>query len=537
MAIYLTDIKTSIDQPEQDIFHKAKKTLGLAEEDIDSIQIYKKSLDARKQSQILFVSSVAVHLTDPSGEENLCQKLCRRFPKLKGHLSYKQEEPFQVTHGTIPLKAPIYVVGFGPAGIFCAYLLAEQGYHPIVLERGYPVEDRVKAVEHFWQEGKLNPSCNVQFGEGGAGTFSDGKLTTRISDSRCDYVLQLLSRFGAPQEILTKAKPHIGTDKLRLVIQNLRKEIIRLGGEVRFESCLEEIRFRNGKVASIVVNGEELPAQNVVLAVGHSARDTFSMLCEKGILLEPKSFSVGVRVEHLQTQINEGLYGKMAGHPNLPKGEYQLSYRERGRGVYTFCMCPGGTVVPSASSEGTVVTNGMSEFARDGKNANSAMVVSVDPADFGTHPLDGMKFQQQLESAAFVMGGKNYQAPAMTVRDFLEKRPKLTLGRVKPTYALGVQAGDFYQLFPSFVTDLLQKGFEKFNKKLPGFAAPDTVMTGVETRTSSPVRILRNETYQAVGFAGLYPCGEGAGYAGGIVSAAVDGLRVAQQLIGTYQSR
>lgn len=526
MAILVKNIKIGIHQKENVAFEKALKAAEISQNHVKEIKIYKKSLDARKQKQMMFVFSI---LIDTDLDE---KALCKRIQN--PNIAYKEEIPLTFHRGTQKLNSPIVIAGFGPAGIFCAYTLAQMGYRPVVIERGYDVDKRVDAVNRFWKEGALNPECNVQFGEGGAGTFSDGKLTTRISDPRCDYILKLLVKFGAPNEILTQAKPHIGTDRLRHVIRNMRLEIERLGGTVLFGHRLENVFIDHHQLSSIVVNGEKIKTKNLVLAIGHSARDTFSMLLKQNVFIEPKSFSVGVRIEHLQSQINRGLYGAFSDDDKLPPGEYQLSYRENDRGVYTFCMCPGGLVVPSSSSEGTVVTNGMSEYLRNRKNANSAVVVSVAPSDFGTHPLDGVAFQKMLEQKAYQMAGSNYKAPAATVGDFLQRKKGLHLDTVYPSYALGVVPCDFYSLFPSFITDMLQKGFYKFNQKIPGFSNADAVMTGVETRTSSPVRITRNEDFQSISISGLYPCGEGAGYAGGIMSAAADGIKVAEKIISTY---
>ncbi len=526
MAIMVTNIQIDICESEETAIQKAIQLIKIPPAKINGAHLYKKSLDARKQNRILFVCSVLLQVE--GDEQHICNTLSNP------NISYRPESSFTLTTGKRKRTTPIVLVGFGPAGIFCAYLLAKYGYHPIVIERGQAVEQRIQAVKQFWTNRQLHSESNVQFGEGGAGTFSDGKLTTRISDKRCDYILKLLVEFGAPKEILTKAKPHIGTDNLRNVIRNIRNEIIRLGGTIHFEHKLENLNIQNNQLVSITVNGEEIQTQHLVLAIGHSARDTFHMLFQQQIYLEPKGFSVGVRIEHLQSEIDKGLYGKMAGHPNLPKGEYQLSYREKNRGVYTFCMCPGGVVVPSASSENTVVTNGMSEFKRDQKNANSALVVSVTPEDFGTHPLSGIDFQLQLETCAFSLGGNNYTAVASTVSDFQNHQCQFALKSVYPSYSLGVTPIHLNTLFPSMVTDMMQKGLTKFQQKIPGFAAPDAVMTGVETRTSSPVRITRNDNMQSISVQGLYPCGEGAGYAGGIMSAAVDGMKVAEQIIQEY---
>lgn len=529
MAILINNIKVDINSNENIALEKAKKILNVNKADINKINIYKKSLDARKKGQFFFVYSVLAQLN--IDEKQLCEKIKNSnvvFKEINSNLD-------KYSYGNKKLSSPIVIAGFGPAGIFCAYVLAKNGYNPIVIERGSKIEDRVLAVNNFWNNGILNDECNVQFGEGGAGTFSDGKLTTRISDNRCDYVLNILHKFGAPDEILTKSKPHIGTDKLRNVIINIRKEIENLGGTVMFNHKLEDISVQNSKVKSITVNGSQIKTDNLILAVGHSARDTFSMVLDKGALIEPKSFSVGVRIEHLQSKINESLYGSLAGHKNLPQGEYQLSYRENNRGVYTFCMCPGGTVVPSASSYDTVVTNGMSEFSRDEKNANSAVVVSVTPDDFGKNALSGVDFQLSLEKKAFQLGGKNYKAIGSTVGNFLNDKKGLDIKSVIPSYSLGVTDCDFRDVFPEFVVDMLKKGLTKFNNRLKGFADSDAVMTGVETRTSSPIRIIRKDNLQSSLIDGLYPCGEGAGYAGGIMSASVDGIKIAEEIMKIYK--
>lgn len=528
MPILVRDIKIGVDEPEETAFSIARKQLQVSEAAVRSMDIYKKSLDARKKHRMQFVVTVLVSLKEQTGEA-----LCRRLNQK--NIVWQPDTGLTLRRGSTPLKTPVYVAGFGPAGIFCAYLLAQEGYAPIVLERGLDVDSRTQAVQAFWETGKLDPECNVQFGEGGAGTFSDGKLTTRISDERCRYILKLFREFGAPEEILKKAKPHIGTDYLRKIVKQIRLEIIRLGGEVRFGSRLEQVHVSGGRLSGITVNGERMPAEHLVLAVGHSARDTFRMLAQSGVSMQAKSFSVGVRIEHLQSEIEKGLYGTMAGHPGLPPGEYQLSHRQNGKGVYTFCMCPGGLVVPSSSEGGGVVTNGMSEFARDRSNANSALVVSVDSSDFGSGVFAGMDFQRQLEQRAFELGGRNYSAPASTVRGFLSGTPDLKLGRVVPSYALGAVPAEFRKLFPSAVIQMLEQGLQRFERKISGFSAPDAVLTGAETRTSSPVRVPRDaETLCSVSARGLYPCGEGAGYAGGIMSAAVDGVRVAERIIAGY---
>lgn len=520
MAILVSEIITELNEPVQMAEERALKALGISRGQA-SCCVAKTSVDARR-GHVRFVHTVSVETAD---EDRLYQ---RRKAK---NITLRKEEPLEINYGQAPMVHRPVIVGFGPAGMFCGLLLARCGYRPLILERGASMEKRVRRVENFWKTGILDPNTNVQFGEGGAGTFSDGKLTTRIGDPKCAWVLRELVGFGAPAEILQKAKPHIGTDLLRGVVTSLRREIISLGGEVRFETPLTDLSVKNGIVLPVTADGT-IPAGVLVLAMGHSARDTFAMLERRGFSLEPKPFSVGVRVEHLQKDIDAGLYGKLAGHPALPPGEYQLSYRERDRGVYTFCMCPGGVVVPAASQEGMAVTNGMSFHARDGVNANAALAVSVSAADYGNGPLDGMRFQQRLEQMAFEAGKGGYQAPMQDAGHFLAGKAGFTPGRVTPSYCRGVTEGNFAALFPPFITEMLKKGLLRFSGRLPGFAAPDTVLTGIETRTSSPVRILRGADYMAPGFPGVYPCAEGAGYAGGIMSAAVDGLRVALAIMG-----
>ncbi len=426
----------------------------------------------------------------------------------------------------------VVIAGFGPAGMFAALTLAEYGFEPLVIERGACVDERVQIVNNFWTKAQLDPSTNVQFGEGGAGTFSDGKLTTRIKDPLCRHVLEKLVEFGAPEEILIKAKPHIGTDRLRKVVKNIREKVIELGGKVRFNSVLTDFDTENGKIKSVTINGSEvIPCDALILAIGHSARDTFEMLYNKKIFLEPKPFSVGARIEHKQSDVNRSLYGKHWNNSNLPQGEYQLSYRSGERAVYTFCMCPGGTVVPSSSETETVVTNGMSEFARDGENANSALVVSVSPEDFGGDPLDGVKFAREIERKAYMLAGKNYSAPASTVGSFLEGKGSMHGAEVMPTYAIGVTECNFDGLFPKQVTEMMRIGLNIFSRKMKCFGNRNAVLTAPETRTSSPVRITRNENMTSLSVDGMYPCGEGAGYAGGIMSAAVDGVKCALKII------
>lgn len=526
MAVIVSNIKTPVDAPVEEAYHQAAKRVGLGSSTVGRAYVVKCSVDARRQERIRLVYSIGLELP-PELEARFVTK------PVEG-VSVRRREALCFSKGGEVLRGRPVVVGFGPGGMFAALMLARNGYRPLVLERGAALEERITLVQSFWRGGALDVSTNVQFGEGGAGTFSDGKLVTRIHDPRCEAVLEEFVNHGAPEEILQKAKPHVGTDKLRQVVMSMREEILRLGGEIRFLTKMEQLLVQNGRLVGVKSSQGEVESGAVILAIGHSARDSFAMLAENEIRMEPKAFSVGVRVEHLQDRIDTGLYGGLAGHPNLPRGEYQLSLRQGNQAVYTFCMCPGGVVVPAASEQETVVTNGMSEFARDGKNANSALVVSVDQRDFGSNLLDGMAFQRRLERLAFLAGGNSGKAPAQDAGSFLAEKPGLRIGRVEPSFVRGVEAGDFSQIFSSRITGWLREGLETFHRRLPGFGDGDTLLTGVETRTSSPVRICRGEGLESETLPGLYPCGEGAGYAGGITSAAVDGIRVAQAVMARF---
>ncbi len=547
----LSDLQLPLNHTDDELHTAILSRLNVRDEELLSFNLFKRSYDARKTANIQLIYQLDVILTD-SAEQRVLeqfadQSFVRPSPDTAYHFVADVRDEFPVGKQQRPI-----VIGFGPCGILAALVLAQMGFKPIVLERGQEVRQRTKDTWGLWREGKLNTESNVQYGEGGAGTFSDGKLYSQVKDKRHlgRKVLTEFVKAGAPEEIMYVSKPHIGTFKLVTMVENIRKTIIALGGEIRFGSKVEVIHREAlggsedqgreqaqeqeqslGQITGVTLStGETLETRHIILAIGHSARDSFQMLLEQGVYIEPKPFSIGFRIEHPQSIIDKARFGDQAGHPILGAADYKLVHHcKSGRSVYSFCMCPGGTVVAATSEEGGVVTNGMSQYSRNERNANSAIVVGIEPEkDYPEHPLAGIDLQRQLEALAFQLGGENYHAPAQLVGDFLEGKPSAALGSVTPSYSPGVSLGDLSRALPEFAVEAIREAIPEFNKKIKGFSMSDAVLTGVETRTSAPICIKRGKDFQNINTRGLFPAGEGAGYAGGILSAGIDGIKVAE---------
>ena len=525
--IRISQLKLPVTHSREDLEKKIEKTLRIPMSAVRSWQIVRQSVDARKKEELLYIYAIDVN-TDR--EEQVVKRAKNRNVALSSEPVYRFPES-----GSRPLKTSPVIIGEGPAGLFCGLMLARAGYRPLILERGEAVEERQKKVAAFWAGGPLDPESNVQFGEGGAGTFSDGKLNTLVKDKtgRNRKVLEIFAEFGADPAILYQAKPHIGTDVLSGIVRSIREEIIRLGGQVRFSSKVTDLTAEDGHLTGVVLEGgERIPAEAVVLAIGHSARDTFQMLKDRGVPMEAKSFAVGLRIQHPQKMIDISQYGEK-GAALLEAASYKLTCQTKGgRGVYSFCMCPGGYVVNASSEEGRLAVNGMSDHARDGENANSALIVTVTPDDFGgSGPLAGVDFQRRLEEKAYRLGGG--KIPVQLYGDFSRNRESTAFGNVRPQMKGAYAFANLRELLPEALSEALMEAMTDFGKKISGFDRPDAIFAGIESRTSSPVRIPRDESLESA-IGGLFPCGEGAGYAGGITSAAMDGIRVAEEIAARY---
>lgn len=527
--IRVRQIKISVEKDNlSNLRKKICQKLNCHDKDLLNIKISKKSLDARYKPNLYYIYEVDIEL---SNEESILRRNKYKYDILK-----TPDETYKIPSlGHKKLDKKPIIIGSGPAGLFCAYLLSKLGFQPIIIERGEPVEARIKTVEQFWKTGKLNKNSNVQFGEGGAGTFSDGKLNTLVKDKeyRMKKVFEIFVSCGADPEILYIHNPHIGTDILRNVVKNMREYIISKGGTFLYNSCLTNLIIENNKIKAIEINNKKIIDTDIlILAIGHSARDTFEMLNKNNITLEPKPFAVGLRVEHPQDMINKNQYGENTNH-NLPPSSYKLTYKaSNNKGVYSFCMCPGGYVVNASSEPGRLAINGMSYHDRGSINANSAIVVTVGPEDYGTKPLDGMNYQRQLEEQAYNLG--NGKIPIQLLKDFHNNVETTNLGNIKPIFKGEYQLSNLNKLLPKEVSIALKEAFLNFDKKIPGFNQADSILAGIESRTSSPIRIPRNEHLESIDIKGIYPCGEGAGYAGGITTSAMDGLKVAEEIIKKY---
>ncbi|EMK3499483.1 NAD(P)/FAD-dependent oxidoreductase [Vibrio vulnificus] len=524
--IRLTELRLPLDHEEGALLEAITAKLGIPAEQVLSFSMFRRGYDARKKTNIQLIYTLDIEVANQD-------KLLAKFSKDPHVRETPDMEYKYVAQAPANLTERPIVIGFGPCGLFAGLVLAQMGFNPIIVERGKEVRERTKDTFGFWRKRTLNPESNVQFGEGGAGTFSDGKLYSQVKDPNF-YGRKVITEFvaaGAPEEILYVSKPHIGTFKLVTMIEKMRAKILELGGEIRFSTRVDDIHMEDGQITGVTLsNGEELKSRHVVLAVGHSARDTFEMLHERGVYMEAKPFSVGFRIEHKQSMIDEARFGSNAGNPILGAADYKLVHHcKNGRTVYSFCMCPGGTVVAATSEEGRVVTNGMSQYSRAERNANSAIVVGISPEiDYPGDPLAGIRFQRELESNAYRLGGKNYDAPAQKIGDFLKGRDPSALGDVEPSFTPGIKLTDLEKALPPFAIEAIREAIPAFDRKIKGFASEDGLLTGVETRTSSPVCIKRDKEYQSVNLKGFYPAGEGAGYAGGILSAGIDGIKVAE---------